>query len=348
MSKFQTTIGHLLGIFKKMANNINRTLSTHGSLKPRAENILRGLSEDQLFYQAHNSKHPLTIYQTSLDRVSSAWLKIFPLLSKMDMEISYRQEPTVGAEILAEYETLLHRLNEHIDACHEALRCLRPPVPGKKDTYHHQFLERSRFPGWESFKKNIHKQYRDPHISFMVNEIKHSSAELFLCNGMTPTAPVCGFYLTGAYPGGALGPNRELHKKFGNVATAFSFNRDMMMNFWWLYQISEAFAQCIEGVIHHDHGGLKLSEVKSSVPSPEWTKLCQECASLKRSFFPDELTKPFPIIVVPAGGSSLSMKLQPPKRFGTYAPMDMKLPLKLKEATRSFVMPYYEPNAQQK
>lgn len=344
-SEFKIRIG--LPPVKEMANNINRTLLTHGSLRPRAENLLRGIGEDKLYYQAHDLKHPLTIYQTSLDRVSSGWLKIFPLLKKMEMEVAYGQEPTVCSQILSDYEALLHLLNQHIDACHEALRCLRPPIEGKKHTYHHQFLEGTRLPGWESFKANIHKQYRDPHLSFMVNEIKHSSAELFLCNAMSPTGPVCGFYLTGAYPGGALGPNRKLHKKFGNVATAFSFNRDMMMNFWWLYQIGEAFAQCIERTIRHDHGGQKIFEVKSSLPSIEWIKLCQECASLKRSFFSDELAKPYPIVVVPIDGSSLSMKLQPPRKSGMFPPLGFKLPLKIKEATRSYVMPYFEPKAQQ-
>ncbi|WP_412023088.1 hypothetical protein [Burkholderia cepacia] len=325
---------------KYMSNELRRTLAENGSLKPRADTVLRSLKTEWLHHEAHGLKNPRTTYQVSLDRVAAAWLKVFPLLSRMEIEVTLGREVTGGEELLGTYETLLHRLNEHVDACEEILRCLRPPINGKIHKFHWQFLDATALPGWKAFQEGVIKRYRDPCLAVLVNELKHASGHLTLCNASTPDGPICGFFLNGPHPGEAIGPNKKLHKPMGKVQTAFSFRRDMMMNFWLIYQIGEAVARCVEDTIQHDHQQAVV-EVPPAKPSPEWARLCEECAGLKGAFFPDEETKERPIIVVPKDASSLSIKLGSGRRSRQLRLMDVKVVMTIKEGTPSYAMPYF-------
>ena len=324
-----------------MSGELRRTLAENGSIKPRADNVLRGLKAEWLRHEAHGLKNPLSTYQISLDRVASAWLKVFPLLSRMETEVALARDVTGGEELLSAYETLLNRLNEHVDACTEILRCLRPPIEGKIHKFHWQFLDATRLPGWKSFQEGVIKRHRDPCLGVLVNELKHASGHLTLCNASTPDGPICGFFLNGAHPGGVIGPSKQLHKPMGKMQTAFSFRRDMMMNFWLIYQIGEAVAQCVEDTIQRDYQQ-GVAEVAPTKPSPEWTKLCEECAGLKGAFFPDEEAKDRPIIVVPKDASSLSVKLGAGRRSRQFRPMDVKVVMTVREGTPSYSMPYFE------
>lgn len=324
-----------------MSGELRRTLAENGSLKPRADNVLRGLKAEWLHHEAHGLKNPLTSYQISLDRVATAWLKVFPLLSRMETEVALARDATGGEELLSVYETLLDRLNEHIDACTEILRCLRSPIAGKIHKFHWQFLDATALPGWKAFQEGVIKRHRDPCLGVLVNELKHASGHLTLCNASTPDGPICGFFLNGAYPGNAIGPNRMLHKPKDEMQTAFSFRRDMMMNFWLVYQVGEAVARCVEDTILSDYQQ-DVVEVPPSKPSPEWAMLCEECAALKGAFFPDEEAKARPIIVVPKDASSLTVKLGPGRVSRQRRPMEVKVVMTIREGTPSYVMPYFQ------
>lgn len=323
-----------------MSGELRRTLAENGSLKPRLDNVLRGLRGEWLHHEVHGFMNPLSTYQISLDRVASAWLKIFPLLSRMEIEVALGRNVTGGNELLSEYEALLNRLNEHVDSCEQILRCLRAPIDGKKHKFHWQFLDATDLPGWSALHKDLIKKYRDPCLGFLVNELKHAGGHLTLCNASTADGPICGFFLNGPYPGGVIGPNKQLHKPMGKMQTAFSFRRDMMMNFLLIYKIGEAAAQCIEKTIQHDHQQT-VAEVAPAKPSPEWAKLCEECAGLKGAFFPDEEAKDRPIIVVPKDASSLSIKLGPGRPTRQLRPMEVKVVMTIREGTPSYAIPYF-------
>ncbi|WP_321865402.1 hypothetical protein [Paraburkholderia tropica] len=323
-----------------MSSELHRTLAENGSLMPRADNILRGLQPEWLHHEAHESKHPLTIYQISLDRIAAAWLKVFPLFSRMELEIALGRDPSQGAELLGAYEGLLQRLNEHADACEEILRCLHAPIEGKIHRMHWQFLDAINPPGWRELKDGIIKRYRDPCLGLLVNELKHASGHLTLCNAKTTDGPICGFFLNGAYPGGALGPSRKLHKSVDSMRTAFSFRRDMMMNFWLVYQMGESLAKCIESTIKHKHGDV-VKEVAPVKPSLDWSNVCMEAAALKGPYFPDEEAKEKPVIVVPPDGSSIKIKLRAGSVLRKIRPMDIKIFMTIREGTPGYVLPYY-------
>lgn len=139
---------------------IFRSVVANGSLRPRVENLLRTIPPDLLHHVAHGLKHPLTVYQTSLHRIQTAWLKVFPLLEKLRFEVMCKLELKHYAIALESYEALLYRLNEHIDAAHEILRALREPTDKEYRT-HSDFLRATKLPGFRSFQEVIHKGYRN-------------------------------------------------------------------------------------------------------------------------------------------------------------------------------------------
>ncbi len=302
--------------------------------------MIRGLRPEWLHFEAHELKHPLSTYQISLDRVAAAWLKIFPLLSRMEIEVTLGRQATDGGILLGAYETLLDRLNDHIDSCEQVLRCLRPPIQGKTLKFHQKFLEATNLPGWEALHKDVIKKYRDPRLGVVLNELKHYAGHLTLCNASTADGPICGFFLNGPYPGGAIGPSKKLHKPMGDMLTAFSFKMDMAMHFWFVYLLGEAVAQCIEQTIKRDHGDTAV-EVKPTSQSLDWARLCEECAGLKGAFFPDEEAMKRPIIVVPTDGSSLLIRLGPGRRYRQLQPMNVSVVMKIQEGTPSYAMPYF-------
>lgn len=243
-------------------------------------------------------------------------------------------------EMIECYETLLYRLNEHIDAAQEVLRTLRKP-DGKEYRTHAEFLWKTKLPGFRSFQDAIQKGYREELIGVIVNEMKHASAQLRAVCGTTENSIIVGYFLDGPHPSGAIGPNRKLHKKFGHLETAFSFSRDMLMHFWWTYQVSEALCRCIEATIHADHG-ITLAEISPPTPSHEWSRLCLACSQIESAFFLDECTKPYPILICPPDMSSIRLTFPTSRRAISHKSMRINMLFTISEESRGIVVPYFQ------
>lgn len=319
---------------------ISRSIAGHGSLRPRAENLIRAIPIERLHHAAHGLKHPLSAYQTSLHRIQTAWLKVFPLLEKLRFEVMCGIELKHYRETLESYEALLYRLNEHIDVAHEVLRTLREPT-GKEYRTHADFLQSTKLPGFRSFQEAIHKGYRNQLIGVIVNEMKHASAQLRAVAGNTESRVVMGYFLDGPHSVDSIGPNRKLHEKHGHLETAFSFSRDMLIHFWWVYQVSEALCRCIDATIQFDHG-LTLKETPSATDTPEWSNLCLACSQIESAFFLDECLKPYPIVICSPDMSSLRLTFPTPRRATPYKSMRIQMLFTVSEQSRGIVMPYFQ------
>lgn len=321
-----------------------RSAALHGSLRPRAENVIRGIPSQHLYHEGHGSKHPLAVYQTSMARVIADWLKAFELLDRLQMEVMCAQPQPNYAATLRAYESLLFRLNEHIDAAQEVLRSLVPPTH-KAPRTHADFLHAVKLPGFSDFQKTIQVAYRNKHIGIIVNEVKHASAQLVAVSATTERSVVLGYFLDGARELGGIGPNLKLHHRFGHLETAFSFGRDMLMHFWWIYQISESICRCIEGVLAQV--GVRPHECPPNPSTADsWAALCHECARIAPSFFVDECSKPYPIVVVPNDCSFVRLTYPTGRRPTTPRSMKVSVLLTVGEQLRSFTMPYMqEPRA---
>lgn len=318
-----------------------RNVARNGSLRPRAENHIRGIPPEHLHHLAHQLKHPLSTYQTSLSRIETAWLKVLPILEKLHVEVMYKVQLTQYEPMLESYEALLYRLNEHIDATHEVMRSLRPPIARKENRPHVEFLRETKLPGFRKFEETIHTGYRNPHLGMMVNEMKHASAQLRAVSGLTENSVIVGFFVDGPHPDGSIGPNKKVHVLHGHLQTAFSFSRDMLMHFWWVYQISEALCNCIDFTLQADHGIVVKEEIPKAT-SEKWTQLCLACSHITPAFFQDECLKPYPIVICPPDMASVELQFPTTRRPLRHKSMDIFMQLTMTEPNRSFVMPYFQ------
>jgi hypothetical protein len=313
----------------------------NGSLRPRAENHIRGIPPEYLHHSAHELKHPLSTYQTSLTRIETAWHKVMPIFDKLYIEVMCNVKLTQYEPMLESYEALLYRLNEHIDAAHEVMRSLRSPIAGMENRPHAEFLRKTKLPGFRTFMETIHRGYRDPHLGMMVNEMKHKSAQLRAVSGRTENSVIVGFFVDGPHPNDAIGPNKKVHARHRHLQTAFSFSRDILMHFWWVYQISEVLCQCIDATLQFDHG-VTVNERPSTLAPEKWAQLCLACSQITPAFFLDECAKPYPIIICPPDMSSVELQFPTSRRPLGHKSMDISLLLTLSEQSRAFVMPYFQ------
>jgi hypothetical protein len=323
---------------------IIRNRQQHGSLSPRAENIIAAIPYDYLHHELHEIKHPLTVYRSSLGRITTAWLKVFPLHEGLFFEAACNVELTKYPSLLEAYETLLFRLNEHVDVCHEVLRALRPPIHGKSYDSHARFLWGTKLPGFRAFADCVHAGYREQHIGLLVNEMKHASAQLRGLCGRTENSVVLGYFLDGAQARGSVGPNSRVHKKYRGMHTGFSFSRDMLMHFWWIYRASEALSRSIEMTMLADHG-FKIDEMRSQLaPHQQWDDLCLGCSRLQPSFFLDECEKPYPRVVCPPDASAMSMEFPTSLRATPYKQMRITMTTDFPAGRGGLAVPYFRPS----
>lgn len=194
--------------------------------------------------------------------------------------------------VIDAYTQLLHRINEHHDACYSVLRSLCPATEAKATQIDTQFLDKAKLPGWKQFR-DATKEYRENHIGLIVNTLKHKQGELSSIYFKSTTEFRPGYYLRDVLPGGAMGPSRKLHSG-GN--TAFSFARDMLMHLWWFYRIGDLLTTAITTALRVRHGH-ELVISPQGAGETGMTVVLERCAQLRPEFFPDELLKPYPRVL---------------------------------------------------
>lgn len=270
---------------------IRRTLEIDGNLLPRAWNALSAIPDEFLYHAAHEKRHPISAYSTSLRLISEQWLKVLDRLDELNREHNWERKETSFPDLLREYRELLYRLHEHFDACFSVLRCLCPPESAKPTIFDSQFLDKAKLTGWKQFRDAI-RLYREDHIGVLVNTMKHSQGELCSIFFHSEIEFRPGYFLRDILPGGLLGPSAKLHS---SGETAFSFSRDMMFHLWWLYRVGDLLADTIHTVLRTKHG-YELTEVSQGF-SDLLLEVIRRCAELRPEFFPDEVKKPYPRIV---------------------------------------------------
>lgn len=271
---------------------IRRSLAHDGNLMPLAFCAIASIPDSFLFNTEHDLRHPKSAYGTSLRLISGQWLKALDELDRLRSEYLWKGNADHMPVVIDAYTQLLHRINEHHDACYSVLRSLCPASSAKATQIDTQFLDKAKLAGWKQFR-DATKAYREGHIGLIVNTLKHKQGELCPIYFKSNIEFRPGYYLRDVLPGGAMGPSRKLHSG-GN--TAFSFGRDMLMHLWWLYRIGDLLAIAITTAlqVRHTH---TLEVIPQSVGDANLTAVLERCAQLRPEFFPDEITKPYPRIL---------------------------------------------------
>lgn len=301
---------------------ISRRVADHGSLLPSAANAIASIPIEFLHHEDHDLRHPRSAYETSLRLITAQWTKTFDDLDRARTEFLWESKDTHLLDATASYAQLLHRLNEHHDACYSVLRSLCRSGDAKPSRFHMKFLDQAKPAGWAAYK-NATKHYREQHIGLIVNSLKHDQGELSSLYFRSKTEYRPGFYLRGVQPSSVLGPSLKLHPD-GN--SGFSFARDMLLHFWWLYRIGELLTTTIASI-------LQTSKSYTLVPQPrpytelKWDELVRRCAELQPDFFPDEVQKPQPLVIYNPSAESVTVKfpsgVRPHRMVGDFTVITM-------------------------
>lgn len=267
---------------------IRRSLAHDQNLMPSAFGAIASIPDACTFSAEHGLRQPKSAYGTSLRLISAQWLKALDELDHLRSEYLWKGNADHMPVVIDAYTQLLHRINEHHDACYSVLRSLCPASEAKATQIDTQFLDRAKLAGWKQFR-DATKEYRENHIGLIVNTLKHKQGELCPIYFKSAIEFRPGYYLRDILPGGAMGPSGKLHSG-GN--TAFSFARDMLMHLWWLYRIGELLTTAIATALRVRHAHALVITPQGSGDA-NLTVVLERCAQLKPEFFPDELLKPY-------------------------------------------------------
>lgn len=221
---------------------IVRTLERDGSIYPRALDVIRQVPEEAWTYTSQGVLHPRTAYSRSFGKVVEAWQTAIPALAALSAQLRFDQ-PTPDSKLVeSTYGNLLHALYEHVDACYAVMRCLAPP-PAKPGPWHQATARAQKLPGLKAFEEQVLGGYRSLSLGPSVNLLKHNESRIRLLAFRSRDAFTFGYFVDGPLPGGAIGPAPAVH---ADANSAFSFNRDMLLHWWWLFRSSELLARVIE------------------------------------------------------------------------------------------------------
>ena len=298
---------------------IRRSHDGNGNIYPAGFNALAAVPDHLSFHMAHQSRHPKSAYSTSIRLITAQWLKVFHEYDKLMFEHNFENKDSNESVLLSEYSQLLFRLNEHLDACISALRSLCPEVSNKRNEFDSHTLTKSKLPGWKTFQEAI-TPYRVDHIGYMVNTLKHKQGELCAVHFKSLTEFRPGYFLRDVLPTGALGPSKKLHS---NGNTAFSYSRDMMLHMWWLFRIGDLLAQAVHTAVEVKHAYI-LSENSVHIGDADWVELVNCCAALRPEFFPDEIRKPYPRVLLQRSPCQVTLEF-PTSARGHQLPLGMTI-----------------------
>lgn len=282
---------------------IHRSLANDQNLMPSAFGAITSIPDAFTFNTEHGLRQPKSAYGTSLRLISAQWLKALDELDHLRSEYLWKGNADHMPVVIDAYTQLLHRINEHHDACYSVLRSLCPASDAKATQIDTQFLDKAKLAGWRQFR-DATKEYRENHIGLIVNTLKHKQGELCPIYFKSTIEFRPGYYLRDVLPSGAMGPSRKLH---AGSNTAFSFARDMLMHLWWLYRIGELLATAIATALRVRHGHA-LIITPQGTGDANLIAVLERCAQLKPEFFPDELLKPYPRVLFQPTPAAVSLE----------------------------------------
>jgi hypothetical protein len=283
---------------KSMQISIIHTIGHNESLRTEATHVLENLDDSsELHYEFRSRRHPLAIYNTSLQFVSSRLLKVLDSLEDKDgISCFLNKQPTTWWEALAEStDAMLDALMEHMDDCNSVLQAFVPPE-----------VNLSRRREFKAYQRDV-GEYRK-HIGLIVNYIKHQQGRIRPCVAWYERTYLPGYYIEGPDSKGVLGPVECIHT---NGNTAFSFLRDVRYHLVGIYAVSACLSKAIRDLAGWSGD---FTQQKPHQGKDGLTRAVLRVAKYPSTVFEDEVNKPWPHLGVNAREDSLSVKIQYPAK----------------------------------
>jgi hypothetical protein len=289
---------------------IERKTYRDGNLCPEVFNYLKELPDNILFHSTYTERHPLSIYNLSIQRIVKAFKSILNEIDQISIalfdangHLNYRLDKLPELQ-----KELLSAMQSHIDDCYRILKTLHAPIT-INEVFVEKWLEKAKHPTYKDFQNNI-KDYRNS-FALIVNKIKHNGGQLRpimmysrgrgiveqnLKSGIQlhrDNARIVGYFLEGMQPDGYVGPDCDVHP---GGRTAISLNRDLRFHFAYLYRIGRHLKCAIVRAVRLTHK-IELPHPRLIEPSlyqEDIDQIAQKLSRLPSLFFEDEFSKATP------------------------------------------------------
>jgi hypothetical protein len=278
--------------------DILRSHKEHGTLAPAALNYLPEIPSEYLFVHEHARRHPLGIYNVSLDqlekafnRVLSCYLDCVEFLKRnirLDGELENDNLNEGYNDLLDAQKNLIHSLRSHIDDCYAVLAALVDPASLSNDLSRIRFTDRwlkvAKFGGYDSFSSAI-SNFKDEYLGPIVNGIKHRQCRLRPLFFYKYSDIRLGYYLEDSDTDGVPGPSPKVHR---DRNTAFSFAKHLRLNLFYVYHTSEALSRALKTSLMNMHS-FDLKPNHAGSRSEAWESIFRQLSKNPLRVFPDEL-----------------------------------------------------------
>jgi len=340
---------------------IERKTYRDGNLYPEAFNYLKSLPENIDYYQAHIERHPLSIYDLSIQRVMKALAEILDEIERINhalFDAEGRLDYSLAKLPILQKE-LLEALMAHIDDCYRILKVLHPYDSSNQVKFNDKWLDKAKNPAKKDFENNI-KDYKNL-LSPIVNKIKHNGGQLrsiviYSRDRRIVTKPIrkkiqifprdariVGYFLEGVHPNGNIGPDIEIHP---NGKSAISLNRDLRYHFANLYRIGRHLKKAIVKTVRHVEtidlpypGSIRHTSCQYDLES-----IAEKISNLPSLFYQNEFDKETPDIQFYRNPKDTELILETPgpRYMNWEGEVAISCEMQVDPVSRTYQLPYWQ------
>jgi hypothetical protein len=309
---------------------ISRSLSADGNFAPSAINFLKNIPEKYLFHTQQRLRHPAAIYSFSLAKISEAFDKVVPEYLSKTSESRYGDGKQFDLSLLlAQQETLLKALQEHIDDCYLILKTLVDPSAATKNPlFTDRYVIENKLPGAKYFQRALVSVKSHLQIA---NKLKHQQGRLRGVAAWPPASVHFGYFMEEPDDKGVLGPSADIHPDQG----AFSFSHDLPLRLWDMYVCSEKLVEAVKKALSTLY---RFELVPCVASEPCWESVIGNICKLPLAIFPKERQKPVAKFVL-VDQDTLEIHFPVIENFPFSAPLRMTTSTKGDGYSTSFKVP---------
>lgn len=231
-----------------------------------------------LFHEKHDQPlpHPADIYEPKISRLLDTHKKIFDKSKKHTEDT-----PPENSSI----RDFIYSIDEYYDSLALIIKCFTPPK-GEDNRDAMKWLKSQKSLAYTKFRDHTSKNHEIFRAS--CNLLKHDLTNIRSITVRNhKDKPTSGFFIeTVVGPDDLRGPAPNVHKKYKNCATAFSYNHILLKS---ISHIAET-TQCLNEIIFNNRNTSNTTRFTAL------SSLLKIGMEIPENFFPDEYGQPYPQI----------------------------------------------------
>lgn len=315
---------------------IERDINIHGNLNTELFNILSDIPDNILFYQEHNLRHPLGIYNVSTKRVINALNNFEELLTSFQSDQDFN-------DLSAQHKELLDSIMAFIDDGYLIMKCFYPKNLVDKDIiFASQWLKKVDENLIEEYQNKLN-YYRNK-LALIVNNIKHNHARYCHIRVHSKYTSTLGYYIEGVKEGNLIMPHKDIHPTHKGYYTGISYNKDIKSYLVDFYIIASLISTTLIELIKKHHNLNLVINKCSYKENDKLFSLIKQIKNIPNNYFPDEYNINLPEINIEneskirftkPSSSEYIKRLYKPKKY------QVRVIMSGDGVTRSWALPYF-------